>query len=99
MTDVGLIESAIERPYSGYHRHLANKCAALLHSMVKNHGFIDGNKRTAWLLIELLIDRSRYELDIPDNWPVDDLVVSVAIGSIGYDELVTWFKDRLVRKG
>ena len=50
--------SAIARPYSGYHRAISAKAAALLHSMVGNHGFVDANKRTAWLVVEILIDRS-----------------------------------------
>lgn len=50
--------------------------------MVGNHGFADGNKRTAWLLVEILIDRSGYKLDIPDDEPVDDLVVAAAAGEI-----------------
>ena len=55
----------------------------MLHSMVGNHGFIDGNKRTAWLLVEILIDRSGYVLTVPDDAPIDDLVVAVADGSLG----------------
>jgi death-on-curing protein len=43
------IESVIGRPYSGYHRPIANKAAALLHGVIRNHGFVDGNKRTALL--------------------------------------------------
>lgn len=53
-----MIESAIGRPYSGYHRKIAQKAAALLHSMVMNHGFADANKRTAWMLTEHLIVKS-----------------------------------------
>ena len=92
-----LIESGLARPYSGYHRPIHAKCAALLHSMVGNHGFIDANKRTAWLLVELLIDRSGYALAIPDDAPIDDLVVMVASGQMGYDDLSVWFARRLVR--
>ncbi|MFT3973459.1 MAG: Fic family protein [Amaricoccus sp.] len=55
-----LIESALARAYSGYHRPIADRAAAVLHSMVGNHGFVDGNKRTAWLLVEILISRSGY---------------------------------------
>ncbi len=80
-----LIESALARPYSGYHRPITRKAAAVLHSMVGNHGFIDGNKRTARLQVEVLIARSGYYLDIPDGDKVDDLVVSVAAGEISFD--------------
>ncbi|WP_373636899.1 Fic family protein [Yoonia sp. BS5-3] len=55
MTSLHLIESGLSRPYSGYHRFIYSKAAALLHSMINNHGFTDGNKRTAWLLVEILI--------------------------------------------
>lgn len=92
-----LIESALARPYSGYHRAIARKAAAVLHSMVGNHGFIDGNKRTAWLLVDLLIHRSGYRLDISDDEPVDDLVVAVAAGSMEFNDLVLWFRERLAK--
>lgn len=93
-----MIESALARPYSGYHRPIAQKAAAILHSMVGNHGFVDGNKRTAWLLVEILIYRSGYRLDIPDEEPVDDVVVAVAAGQLEFTELVSWFKARLAKR-
>ncbi|WP_371810376.1 type II toxin-antitoxin system death-on-curing family toxin [Ruegeria sp. HKCCD8929] len=95
VTSLDLIESALGRPYSGYHRAISRKAAALLQSMVGNHGFVDGNKRTAWLLIEVLVQRSGYRLDIDDDEPIDDLVVAVAAGQMGFDELHVWFKARL----
>jgi death on curing protein len=60
--DVTLIESAIARPYSGHHRLIHRKAAALTHSLAKNHGFVDGNKRTALLVLSTFLDRSGYEL-------------------------------------
>ncbi len=98
VSSLHLIESALARPYSGYHRPIGAKAAALLHSMVTNHGFIDGNKRTAWILVELLIERSGYALVIPDNEPIDDLVVAVAKGQAGFDDLKGWFATRLAAK-
>ncbi len=98
MTSLHLVQSAIARPYSGYHRPLARKAAACLHSVVNNHGFVDANKRTAWLLVELLIHRSGYVLDVPDDAPIDDLVVAVASGDMDFDGLVGWFGPRLVRR-
>tara|TARA_Y100001933_G_scaffold202057_1_gene203766 strand:- start:120 stop:326 length:207 start_codon:yes stop_codon:yes gene_type:complete len=67
--------------------------------MVANHGFTDGNKRTAWLLVELLIARSGYVLTIPDDEPIDDLVVAVADGRMGFEALCAWFGPRLARSG
>ena len=55
--------------------------------MVGNHGFIDGNKRTAWLLVETLVRKSGFVLDISDDEPIDDLVVNVACNKLGYDDL------------
>jgi len=66
--------------------------------MVGNHGFVDGNKRTAWLLVEILIERSGYTLGISDDEPVDDLVVGVANNDIRFEELIVWFKTRLVKQ-
>lgn len=63
--------------------------------MIGSHGFVDANKRTAWLLVEILIDRSGYRLDIPDDEPIDDLVAAVAAGQMGFDDLILWFGDRL----
>ena len=76
---------------------MATKSAALLHAMVNNHGFVDGNKRTAWLLVELLIERSGYRLDIPDDARVDDLVVDVASGKLTFNEIAEWFARHLAR--
>lgn len=97
ISSLHLIASALARPYSGYHPSLASKAAALLHSMVGNHGFVDGNKRTAWLLTEILIERSGWHLAVPEDEPVDDLVVAVAAGEVAMPELVVWFRARLAQ--
>ncbi|MGY3437956.1 MULTISPECIES: type II toxin-antitoxin system death-on-curing family toxin [unclassified Marinovum] len=98
ISSLHLIESAIGRPFSGYYRSLPEKCAALLHGLVNNHGFVDGNKRTAWILVEVLIERSGYSLTIADDEPIDDLVVSVATSEVDVAGLREWFGQRLVRR-
>jgi len=97
VNNLHLIESALARPYSGYHRPIYRKAAAVLHSIVGNHGFVDGNKRTAWLLVEILVDRSDYYFTIDDDEPIDDLVVAVADNQMTFGELAIWFQDRLAR--
>lgn len=97
ISSLHLIESALARPYSGYHRPITRKAAAVLHSMVGNHGFVDGNKRTAWLLVEILVDRSGYVLDIPDDERIDDFVVAVADGQYDFQQISDWFVARIRR--
>ena len=89
--------SALGRPYSGYHRPIARKCAALLHAMVGNHPFVDANKRTAWLVTVLLIRRSGYELSLTPDEKIDDVVVDVANGEKSFDDMVAWFQERLMK--
>jgi death-on-curing protein len=97
----GLIYSALGRPYSGYHRPLAQKAAALFQSIATNHGFVDGNKRTAVILTSMLIERSGYRL-VPLrgerlNKIIEALAISVVCKETDFDQLVDWFKARLRR--
>lgn len=93
-----LIESALARPYFGYYETLEEKAAVLLESMVGNHGFVDGNKRTSVIVLNMLIERSGYVLDVPEDEPIDDLVVDVASGRLRFDDLLAWFRPRLKRR-
>ncbi|MCA3443296.1 MAG: Fic family protein [Rhodobacter sp.] len=92
-----MMASALCWPYSGYHRSIARKAAALLHSMVGIHGVVDANKRTAWMLVRVLLCRCGYELKLDPGTRIDDLVVSVADGTMTYDGLVLWFRSRTAR--
>jgi death-on-curing protein len=96
--NLGVVESAIGRPFSGYHRPIARKAAALLHALVQNHGFVDGNKRTALLVTLLLVRRSGYELVLRPNERIDDVVTDVAAGAVRLDDLTVWFRSRLVKR-
>ena len=74
------------------------KAAALVHGIVSNHGFSDGNKRTSLYLVELLVQRSGCEFD-EDDEVVADIITSVARGETDDDELAQWFEERLLRPG
>jgi death-on-curing protein len=96
--DLGLVESAIARPYSGYYRSINAKAAALTHSLAKNHGFVDGNKRTALLTVLLFVARSGYR--VTGHTVVTDaerMILDVVENRMTFEELVEWFRFRLVR--
>ena len=90
------IEAALARPYHGYHRGIHQKAAALAHGLVSSHGFVDGNKRTAFYVVELLINRSGYDL-VEQQEKIAELLVDVARGDMDVDELACWFRERIVR--
>lgn len=46
--DTGLLESAVYRPQNGFYRDIVEEAASLMESLLINHPFIDGNKRTAY---------------------------------------------------
>jgi len=93
------IQSAIGRPYNGYCRQIWKKGASLFESVCRNHGFTDGNKRTAVMLLLLLLERSGYDLqprpneDINDA--IEDLAVSVANGEMDISQIEQWLKERI----
>jgi death-on-curing protein len=98
--DQGLIESAIARPFSGYYRSIAGKAAALTHSLALNHGFIDGNKRTALLAVALFVRKSDYMMHHKSRKRADDemeaMILAVVEHRMNFDALVNWFRERLV---
>lgn len=95
-----MIESAIGRPYSGYYPRTYQKAAALVESLVQNHGFADGNKRTAFIVTRLFLERSGYTLTgVHDSADVEleNLVVGIAGAHPLQEPIPDWFKRRLRR--
>jgi death-on-curing protein len=99
--DQGSIEAAIARPYTGYYRSIASKAAALTHSLALNHGFIDGNKRTALLMVDLFLRKSGYALRHRSrrqlNYAMETMILDVVTHRLDFNQLVDWFHQRLVR--
>ena len=84
--DVGLLASALARPATTVmgaeaYPELAVKAAALLESVARFHPLIDGNNRTAWTLMVLLLWINGYRHDFTTDEGFD-LVVGVAAGTI-----------------
>lgn len=84
--DVGLLESALQRPRSSVlgrdaYPDLLTKAAALLHSLARNHAVVDGNKRLAWLATYVFLAKNGVEMD-PDDEAAYDLMIAVATGAL-----------------
>jgi death-on-curing protein len=96
------IRAAIGRPYSGYYRAIERKAAALFESVACGHAFTDGNKRTAVLLVDLLLERSGYRL-VPatarENLTTEyeAFALWVITEHPDFDDIVAWYRARIIR--
>lgn len=67
--DTGLLEAAVARPRSGYgdtelFPTLHDKAAALMESIIRDHPFVDGNKRTGFAAGGVVLARNGWELSV-----------------------------------
>jgi death on curing protein len=62
--DMGLLESAVLRPQSGYYSSLIEEAAALTESLANNHTFLDGNKRISFVMTDVMLRANGYFLDV-----------------------------------
>ena len=83
--DIGLLGAAASRPQTSAfgedaYPDLWTKAAALLHSIVKNHPLVDGNRRLGWLATAVFLHLNNVPAEQADNDAVHDLVLAVAGG-------------------
>jgi death on curing protein len=92
--DDGMLESAITRPLNQWTYGEDDLCAlaaAYAFGVVKNHPFIDGNKRTAWVLARLFLALNNVSLSFtPDD--AIKTVLALAAGELSEKEIADWFR-------
>src|SRR6266567_6562551 len=62
--DKGAVEAAVFRPQTGYYNSLEEEAAALMESLGKNHGFLDGNKRIAFTATDVFLRLNGFFLEV-----------------------------------
>lgn len=98
--DAGLLESALARPATvAYGREVyasfPSKAAALLESLTRNHGLLDGNKRTAWVALQHFVRLNGLRLTLSEDQAFD-LVTGVAAAELTMDQTSVMLADHLV---
>ncbi len=96
--DIGLLDAAAARPQStaygtDAYPTLELKAAALLHSLVRNHALVDGNKRLGWLAAVVFLDLNGQPVALDDD-EAFELVMMTAVGEIEVEEIA----ERLARR-
>lgn len=66
--DLGLLESALFRPRTGYYRDLIEMSVALFESLLMHHPFVDGNRRVAFFAVDIFLRINGYRVVVdPDT--------------------------------
>lgn len=100
--DMGGLESALARPFQTFggddlYPTIFKKAAAVGESIIMNHPFIDGNKRSGYLLMEALLRYEGYKIIASDE-DLYNFVISISTGSISFEEIVEWLKNNTKAK-
>jgi death-on-curing protein len=97
--DHGLLEAAIARPFATFaeidlYSTAVEKAAAILESILINHPFIDGNKRTGYVLMRLILLNEG--LDIYANQDEKySMVIEVSKGEYRFEEIKHWLTQNV----
>jgi death-on-curing protein len=99
--DPGLLSSALARPLNRLayveSADLAELAAAYAHGIITNHPFVDGNKRTAFVAVELFLVLNGHEL-VADDADCVLTMLAVAAGTIDEDAFAQWLRERVQRR-
>ena len=98
LREKGGLESALARPQMTFggedlYPELADKAAALWHSLVMNHPFIDGNKRIGAMAAELFLGLNGIDLTATDDELVE-ITLATAKGDMNAEALGIWIRQR-----
>ena len=98
--DEGLLESALARPQHKFayakRADVATLAAAYAFGLAKNHGFVDGNERVAFVAAYVFLGLNGYDLDATEP-DVVTTMEGVAASRVSEAALATWFRERLHR--
>jgi death-on-curing protein len=96
--DAGLLDSALARPknlVSYATPDAADRAAAYAFGLAKNHAFVDGNKRMAWVCARLFLRLNSIAMTFSPFEAVARME-AVASGAMSESELASWFRTRIV---
>lgn len=99
---LGALESSLAQPrmtFEGAELYptIVEKASSLGFSIIQNHPFVDGNKRTGHAAMEIFLLLNGYEIDSP----IDDqerTILQVASGNMSREEFTNWLANVIVEK-
>ena len=98
--DIGLLDSALGNAFSGFagqefYPTKEEKGARLGFNLISNHAFVDGNKRIGVYVMLTFLEVNGIRMECTDD-EIVNIGLSVADGSMGYEELLVWVKEHRI---
>jgi death-on-curing protein len=99
LRDRSALEAAVARPQATFggedlYEDVAAKAAALAHSVIQNHPFLDGNKRAGAMALEVFLLVNGHAVRASDE-DLEDVVLAVARDGLAAEALAIWIRQRL----
>ena len=96
------LESALAQPQMTFggedlYPTLVDKAAALGYALIKNHPFLDGNKRTGHAAMEVFLVLNGYEIRATVD-EQEHVILQVAASEIDREEFTTWLRTHVIAK-
>src|SRR3954467_1727477 len=95
LRDEGLLQSAIERPINKWNYEqagIAELAGAYAFGLAKNHAFVDGNKRIAFMAMMTFLRKNDVRF-ASDQAHATAIIMALAAGEVSEESLVRWIKD------
>ena len=89
--DLGLLESALFRPQTGYYPDLIAEAAALFESLLMNHPFTDGNKRVAFAVTDIFLRLNGYKFNIESKQIYKEMMSMMELNKVNFQNINNWF--------
>jgi death on curing protein len=88
--DQGLVDSAVNRLHTGYYKNLFEEAAALMESLANNHGFLDGNKRTAFVSTDAFLRLNGFHMRVEPLAAHALMTQAIAQHIFKFDLILAW---------
>lgn len=100
--NLGALESALAQPRMTFggkelYSSIVDKASALGYSLIKNHPFLDGNKRTGHAAMEVFLLLNDFEIESSVD-EQERIVLQVASGEMDRESFVLWLRDHVVAR-
>jgi death-on-curing protein len=95
--DIASLESALARPFQTYdnddlYKTLLDKATALIESLLINHPFVDGNKRTGYTALRLFLMQNGLDFTASQTARYD-FVIAIASGELKFEKILLWLTE------